>query len=253
MPGGGKLIIKTENFIIDASYAERFPDVTPGNYVAISVVDTGIGMPADVVARAFDPFFTTKPIGQGTGLGLSMVYGFARQSKGHVRIISTPGQGTTVRLKLPRNLADTVSEPVAATAAGVSPPMKRATILLVDDEPQLRRDLAELLMLSGYQVRHAADGAEALRLMHDGQHVDMLVSDVGLPNGMNGRQLADTVQLQWPELPVLLITGYADVEVMQREALPPGMEVMRKPFSLAAFLKKVGAMLKNTPDTQRMA
>jgi PAS domain S-box-containing protein len=247
MPDGGRLLIETENFVVTPAYTERYPDIAPGEYIAISVTDTGIGMTPEVVARAFDPFFTTKPLGQGTGLGLSMLYGFVKQSKGHVRIISTPGQGTTVRLKLPRNLSAKVSTEVASATVRVAQPSQRKTILLVEDEEQLRFDLAEMLELSGYEVLQAGDAGQAMRQLQAGQEIDLLVTDVGLPNGMNGRQLAEAVQMQLPDIQVLFITGYADVAAMQNQSLPAGMQVIRKPFSFDTFSERIGAMLKDAP------
>jgi PAS domain S-box-containing protein len=247
MPDGGRLLIETENFVVTPAYTERYPDIAPGEYIAISVTDTGIGMTPEVVARAFDPFFTTKPLGQGTGLGLSMLYGFVKQSKGHVRIISTPGQGTTVRLKLPRNLSAKVSTEAASATVRVAQPSQRKTILLVEDEEQLRFDLAEMLELSGYEVLQAGDAGQAMRQLQAGQEIDLLVTDVGLPNGMNGRQLAEAVQMQLPDIQVLFITGYADVAAMQNQSLPAGMQVIRKPFSFDTFSERIGAMLKDAP------
>jgi CheY-like chemotaxis protein len=242
MPEGGTIVIETENAVIKPLQAGRYGDLKPGEYVLVTVRDSGAGMPPDVLARAFDPFFTTKPMGQGTGLGLSMVYGFARQSGGHVRIDSTPGQGTEVRMLLPRLAA----EPAAPSAPDSDTPLPAASgkgvVLVVDDEADIRGVMAEVLRLQGYTVLEAADAPQALRQLHE-TAPDMLVTDVGLPNGMNGRQLADQVRVQWPQMPVLLVTGYAESTVMRNETLPAQMELLTKPFAMMAMAEKVGAML----------
>jgi signal transduction histidine kinase/ActR/RegA family two-component response regulator len=244
MPEGGALVIETENATVCAGQAGRYGDLKPGEYVLVRVRDTGSGMPPDVVARAFDPFFTTKPMGQGTGLGLSMVYGFARQSGGSVRIESSPGAGSEVRLVLPRHVEAApvaVQEPADAEAP-LAAASRKGLVLVVDDEADIRVVMAEVLELQGYTVLQAADAPQALRLLHDNRP-DMLVTDIGLPNGMNGRQLADQVRVQWPQLPVLMVTGYAESTVMKNETLPAQMELLIKPFAMHALVDKVEAML----------
>jgi PAS domain S-box-containing protein len=242
MPEGGLLVIETENVTLSAAQARRHGDLRAGEYVQVSVRDNGAGMPPDVVARAFDPFFTTKPMGQGTGLGLSMVYGFAHQSGGNVRIESRPGQGTAVRLLLPRHLVET---PPAA-GPDVEPPLeagsRKGVVMVVDDEADIRAVMSEVLELQGYTVLVACDAPQALRLLKEARP-DMLVTDVGLPNGMNGRQLADHVRVQRPQLPVLMVTGYAESTVMKNETLPAQMEILTKPFAMNALVDKVGALL----------
>jgi PAS domain S-box-containing protein len=246
MPEGGTLAIETENAIIGPLQAGRYGDLKPGDYVLVTVRDTGAGMAPDVLARAFDPFFTTKPMGQGTGLGLSMVYGFARQSGGQIRIDSVPTQGTEVRLLLPRLAAETPAlEPCPGDgplpAAG-----RKGVVLVVDDEADIRLVMAEVLRLQGYTVLEAGDAPQALRELQergcDGRP-DLLVTDIGLPNGMNGRQLADQVRVQWPQTPVLLVTGYAESTVMRNDSLPAQMELLTKPFAMTALVEKVGGML----------
>jgi PAS domain S-box-containing protein len=246
MPQGGILAIETENAIIGPLQAGRYGDLRPGDYVLVTVRDTGAGMPPDVLARAFDPFFTTKPMGQGTGLGLSMVYGFARQSGGQIRIDSVPAQGTEVRLLLPRLTAETpLLEPCPGDAP-LAAAGRKGVVLVVDDEADIRLVMAEVLRLQGYTVLEAADAPQALRQLQergcDGRP-DVLVTDIGLPNGMNGRQLADQVRVQWPQIPVLLVTGYAESTVMRNDSLPAQMELLTKPFAMAALVEKVGAML----------
>jgi len=242
MPEGGALSIETENATVCAGQAGRYGDLPPGDYVLVSVRDTGSGMAPDVVARAFDPFFTTKPMGQGTGLGLSMVYGFARQSGGSVRIESSPGQGSELRLVLPRHVQDVVAFEAGDAEAPLAPASRKGLVLVVDDEADIRGVMAEVLALQGYTVLQAADAPQALRLMRDARP-DLLVTDVGLPNGMNGRQLADQVRIQWPQLPVLMVTGYAESTVMKNETLPAQMELLTKPFAMHALVGKVQAML----------
>jgi PAS domain S-box-containing protein len=254
MPEGGLLAIETENATVRPNQAARYGDLPPGEYVLVSVRDNGAGMPPDVVARAFDPFFTTKPMGQGTGLGLSMVYGFARQSGGNVRIESRAGAGTEVRLLLPRHVT---ADPVVASDTDNVPleaASRKGLVLVVDDDADIRIVMAEVLELQGYTVLQAADAPQALRLLHEvqnerrvdrrgGRRPDMLVTDIGLPNGMNGRQLADQVRVQWPQMPVLLVTGYAESTVMRNDTLPAQMELLIKPFAMNALVEKVGAML----------
>jgi PAS domain S-box-containing protein len=246
MPEGGVIVIETENALIAPLQAGRYGDLKPGEYVLVTVRDSGAGMPPDVAARAFDPFFTTKPMGQGTGLGLSMVYGFARQSGGHVRIDSTPGQGTEVRLLLPRLVAEVPAPPVPGGDTPLPSTGRKGTVLVVDDEADIRTVMAEVLRLQGYTVLEAADAPQALRQLQERGRAgrpDMLVTDIGLPNGMNGRQLADQVRMLWPKIPVLLVTGYAESTVMRNDTLPAQMELLTKPFNMVALAEKVGAML----------
>ena len=236
MPEGGQLTIGTEDIELSRRTSRGQEGAAPGDYVAISITDTGKGMPPDVMERAFDPFFTTKPLGQGTGLGLSQVYGFVRQSGGVVRLESAPGKGTTVHILLPQHAVATVAEGVGAAPAPHAAGPGRA-VLLVEDEDIVRSIAAERLRELGYRVLEAADGPAALQLLDGGAQVDMLVTDVGLPNGMNGRQVAEAVRKRRPELPLLFITGYAGAE------LPPGSEVIDKPFDLNTLARKVQTSL----------
>jgi CheY-like chemotaxis protein len=213
-------------------------DLRPGAYVSLSVADTGTGMTADVIARAFDPFFTTKPIGEGTGLGLSMVYGFVRQSGGQARIQSRPGEGTKVTLYLPRHAGgDKVFDPSAS--AEKAQRGKGETVLVVDDEPSVREIINEVLEELGYAVLEAENGAAGLRILESSRGVDLLVTDVGLPGGMNGRQLADAALVTRPDLKVLFITGYAENAVLGEGSLKPGMHVLTKPFSLETLGQRI--------------
>jgi PAS domain S-box-containing protein len=245
MPGGGTLVVETANRWVDARSA-RERDLPMGQYVSLTVSDNGVGMPPDVVARAFDPFFTTKPIGMGTGLGLSMIYGFAKQSGGQVRIYSEVGNGTSVSIYLPRH--DRQEE--AACAPAEAPLAPRAdqgdTVLVVDDEPALRMIIVEVMQGLGYATLEAGDGAEALRILQSPrQRIDLLVSDVGLPGGMNGRQVADAARTARPGLKVLFITGYAENAVLSHGHLDPGMHVMTKPFEMDVLARRVKQLIES--------
>ena len=243
MPDGGRLTIEAVNARLDDAYAKRHHDVTPGQYVAISVTDSGTGMPPEVVARAFDPFFTTKPLGQGTGLGLSMVYGFAKQSNGYVRIYSEMEQGTTVRLYLPRSSEEAVLDPGLAETIIPATAPEGGTVLVVDDEPVVRMLVSEVLRELGYGVVEVSDGAQALRAVEAMRRIDLIVTDVGLPGGMNGRQLADALRERRPELKVLFITGYAENAAVGNGLLEPGMQVMTKPFAMDVLAAKIRSMI----------
>ena len=230
MPDGGKLTIATANARIDGVTADT-PALSPGEYICIDVTDTGTGMSAEVAARAFDPFFTTKPIGQGTGLGLSMIYGFARQSNGHATIDSKPGQGTSVKLYLPRHRTATVAGPSMHPAPAAERAATGETVLVVEDEPVVRAVILEMLDEQGYQTLEAVDGPSGLRMLRRNEQIDFLVTDVGLP-GMNGRQLADQARETRPGLKILFITGYAESVAIADGFLQPGMEMITKPFDL---------------------
>ncbi|WP_294273149.1 ATP-binding protein [uncultured Sphingomonas sp.] len=240
MPDGGRLTIETANkWLDDRSGRER--DLPPGQYLSICVTDTGSGMDQHTIDRAFEPFFTTKPLGHGTGLGLSMIYGFARQSGGQVRIYSELGMGTTICIYLPRYVGDAeddVEEMVAAL-----PDHGSGTILIVDDEATIRHLVDEVLDEVGYTVIGAADGAAGLKVLQSGVRIDLLITDVGLPNGMNGRQVADAGRSLRPGLKVLFITGYAENAAVGNGHLELGMELLTKPFTLDALTSKVNEMM----------
>ncbi|MFT8245957.1 PAS domain S-box protein [Roseomonas sp. BN140053] len=241
MPDGGRITVETANRRLDER-AARSRDLPPGPFVSVCVSDTGTGMTPEVAARAFDPFFTTKPIGQGTGLGLSMIYGFVRQSGGQVRIYSEPGQGTTVCLYLPRHGG--AEEPVPASAPAAAPRAEQGeTVLVVDDEPTVRMLVTEVLEELGYTPIEAGDGAEGLRVLRSDTRVDLLISDVGLPGGMNGRQLADAGRALRPGLPVLFITGYAENAVVGNGRMEPGMHVLTKPFAMDTLAGRIRAII----------
>ncbi|MBN8875290.1 MAG: response regulator, partial [Rhodospirillales bacterium] len=243
MPTGGRLTIETENAHLDQRTAmER--DVQAGQYVGVHVTDTGVGMTPDVVARAFDPFFTTKPLGQGTGLGLSMIYGFVRQSGGQVRIYSEEGRGTSVKLYLPRHFGP-VREEADAPRALATPALAptHGTVLVVDDEPTIRMLVLEVLDTLGYVALEAGDGPSGMHHLLSSQRIDLLVTDVGLPGGMNGRQLADAARVRRPELKVLFITGYAENAVIGNGLLEPGMQVIAKPFAMEVLASRIRMIL----------
>ena len=243
MPKGGRITIETANKWLDGHAAiER--DVPAGQYVSLCVTDTGTGMGPEVVARAFDPFFTTKPLGEGTGLGLSMIYGFARQSGGQVRIYSEVDQGTTMCLYLPRDHSGADAQPQAASPSPAPVHGSGEVVLVVDDEPTIRMLIAEVLEELGYASIEAPDGAAGLRVLESGARVDLLITDVGLPGGMNGRQVADAARVQRPNLKVLFITGYAENAAVGNGHLERGMEVLTKPFAMAALGQRVRTLLE---------
>jgi CheY-like chemotaxis protein len=238
MPSGGRLTVETGNRWIDQRTG-RERDLDPGQYVSLCVSDTGTGMTPEVIAKAFDPFFTTKPLGLGTGLGLSMIYGFARQSGGQVRIYSEVGEGTNVCIYLPRHFGDAddaepEAELTAAPRAGAG-----ETVLVVDDEPTVRMLVVEVLEELGYSAIEAGDGPAGLKILQSSVRIDLLVTDVGLPGGMNGRQMADAARVHRPHLRVLFITGYAENAVVGNGHLEPGMHVMTKPFAMEALAGRI--------------
>ena len=237
----GKLTIETGNAFLDESYAAAHAEVRPGQYMMIAVSDTGCGMTKEVSARAFEPFFTTKQAGQGTGLGLSQVFGFVKQSGGHVKIYSEPGQGTTVKLYLPRIAAAASEvakepEPFVARTYG-------ETILVVEDEEDVRTFTAEALRELGYQVTLAPDAHAALVVLEKLGGVSLLFTDVGLPNGVNGRQLADEARQRWPDIKVLFTTGYARNAIVHHGRLDPGVELIVKPFTQSSLAAKIRQVL----------
>jgi signal transduction histidine kinase len=242
MPDGGRLTIETANTWLDEAYAAEHEDVSAGQYVMIAVSDTGIGMDRDTLSRVFEPFFTTKDVGQGTGLGLSQVYGFIKQSNGHVNLYSEPGQGTAVKLYLPRLTADrpevVVEERQEVVEAGHG-----ETILVVEDEAAVRELAVTSLKELGYRVLSAGDGAGALQALARNTAIDLLFTDIGLPGGMTGRQLAEAARARRPDLKVVYTTGYARNAIVHGGLLDPGQELLPKPFSYAALAAKIRAML----------
>jgi signal transduction histidine kinase/CheY-like chemotaxis protein len=248
MPDGGQLVIETANVALDdqraASNEVPLRNVPAGEYVALSVTDTGAGMSPTTLARAFDPFFTTKPLGQGTGLGLSMIYGFVEQSGGHVVLRSEIGKGTTVTLYLPRHFG-TVDSEVEVHAAAGSSSKKSAVVLVVEDELPIRMVIADVLSDLGYTVLEAGDGHSGVKILDAGTFIDLLITDVGLPGGMNGRQLADAARERRPNLNVLFITGYAENAAIGNglAVQGQGMQVMTKPFTLDALAARIQGII----------
>jgi signal transduction histidine kinase/PAS domain-containing protein len=243
MPNGGQIIVETANKWLDAR-AARQHDMPEGQFMSLSVTDTGVGMPPDVAARAFEPFFTTKPTGEGTGLGLSMVYGFARQSGGQVRIYSEVGEGTTVCIYLPRFYGELARDDEPAKAANMSSSKNSETVLVVDDEPTVRMLVSDILEELGYVAIEAADSVAGLKVLQSDARIDLLVTDVGLPGGMNGRQMAEAARVTRPDLKVLFITGYAENSVLGNGRLAPGMAVMTKPFPVEMMASRIKQMIE---------
>ncbi len=249
MPDGGRLTIELANKMLDEEYAKNHVEVTPGDYAMLAVSDTGHGMTPEVVARVFEPFFTTKPDGKGTGLGLAMVFGFVKQSGGHVKIYSEPGEGTTVRLYLPRAVG-------AATGAGqrsgvpIELPRGSATILVVEDEPAVREIAVAILSELGYRVLEAADGEEGLRVF--GKHaaaIDMLLTDVVLPGRIRAREMAENIVAVRPEVRVLFMSGYTENAIVHQGRLDDGVHLIGKPFKRDQLARKVAEVLRAATNT----
>ena len=242
MPDGGRITIETANKWIDAR-AAKDRDLTPGQYVSVCVTDTGAGMTPEVIERAFDPFYTTKPLGQGTGLGLSMIHGFVRQSGGQVRIYSEVDQGTTMCLYLPRFTGELEADDNVTPVEELEPGQGE-TVLIIDDEEAIRMLVNDVLGEAGYRVLEADDGPSGLRILNSESRIDLLITDVGLPGGFNGRQVADAARQARPDLKVLFITGYADNAVIGNGHLDPGMQVITKPFPITALAQRVREIIE---------
>jgi PAS domain S-box-containing protein len=242
MPAGGRLTIETANTWLDDPTA-RQRDMIEGQYVAVAVSDTGTGMTPDVLARAFDPFFTTKPVGQGTGLGLSMIYGFAKQSSGQTRLYSELGQGTTAKIYLPRHVGqvevDSAPEGSERPRAGAG-----ETVLVVDDEPTVRTLIADTLSELGYITIEAADAVSGMKVLDSDVRLDLLITDIGLPGGMNGREMTDKALQRRPDLKVLFITGYAENAAIGNGHLRPGMQVLSKPFAMEKLAARIKSIIQ---------
>jgi signal transduction histidine kinase/CheY-like chemotaxis protein len=237
MPEGGRITIETVNQWVDER-AARERDLKAGQYIAILVTDTGTGIPKDIVERIFDPFFTTKPIGQGTGLGLSMIHGFVRQSGGQIRVDSEPGIGTTMSLYLPRYTGSAPDE-ISAAISGIAATGAGETVLVIDDEPVVRMLITEVVQEAGYVALEAGDGPAGLEILRSDRRIDLLVTDVGLPGGMNGRQVADAARISRPDLKVLFVTGYAENAAVGNGLLDRGMQVITKPFVTSDLASRI--------------
>ena len=242
MEGRGKLTIEAGNASIDDAYAARHEDVNPGHYLMLAITDTGCGMPSDVLARVFEPFFTTKPEGQGTGLGLSMVFGFVKQSGGHIKIYSEPGQGTTVRIYLPRTqeredlAADTETGPITGGSE---------TILVVEDDEEVRRTAADILADLGYRVLKAKDADSALAIVESGVPIDVLFTDVVMPGSLRSPELARKAKERIPDIAVLFTSGYTDNAIVHGGKLDPGVHLLSKPYSREALARKLRHLIRN--------
>jgi two-component system NtrC family sensor kinase len=251
MPDGGRLTIETANSYLDEDYAAAHGDgLAAGQYVMLAITDSGIGMNREVRERAFEPFFTTKPTGMGTGLGLSMVYGFMKQSNGHANIYSEPGEGTTLKLYFPR-LAEQRELPDWSEVRGAARPALargRETILLVEDDEEVRRFATDVLSEHGYKVHAMGDGASALQVLDRESEISLLFTDVVLPGGMNGRQLADEAQRRRPNLRVLYATGYTRNAIIHQGRLDADVELLTKPFTAEALLRKLRQVLDAQPN-----
>ncbi|MDZ5436006.1 response regulator [Pseudomonas fluorescens] len=242
MPDGGNLVVETSNRHLDVQFTQPHSNLDPGDYVVLSVTDTGCGMPQSTINRAFDPFFTTKPIGQGTGLGLSMIYGFSKQSRGHVAIQSEVGKGTTVSLYLPR-FGGEVPRDLPVESPHPLSASNGETVLIVEDDPAVRVLVSTVLSELGYAFVEADDADSAMPILDSGQRIDLMISDVGLP-GMNGRQLAEIGRQYRPELKVLFITGYAEHAAVRGGFLDSGMQMITKPFTFDLLTAKVREMIR---------
>jgi CheY-like chemotaxis protein len=243
MPDGGKLTIETANARLDAAYAEEHPEVTAGEYVMVAVTDAGCGMTPEVVQRAFDPFFTTKPPGQGTGLGLSQVFGFLKQSGGHVIIYSEVGNGTTIKLYLPRLRADAAHAPVVAPIHVPNAVGAKELILVVEDNDKVRDVTVQLLHELNYATIDADGAKAALALLEAHPDVKVLLTDVVMPE-MNGRKLAEEALKRWPDLKVLYTTGYTRSAIVHNGVLDPDVELLVKPFTIEALAQKLDEILR---------
>ena len=241
MPDGGRLTLSCEEVELDEECCARNPGITPGRYIMVGVSDTGVGIDSDTLDKVFDPFFTTKPIGQGTGLGLSMVYGFAKQSNGLVRINSTVGEGTVVRIFLP--VADQQTEAESVEHAAIHHGDGQS-VLLVEDDDSVRLLVRDVLEELGYKATEAADGQQAMRILESGQRFDLMISDVGLP-GMNGRQLAEIARAHLPDLPILFVTGYAEGAAVRGGFLSNNMQMITKPFQIEMLSARIREMLES--------
>jgi PAS domain S-box-containing protein len=249
MPDGGRITIKSTNLSLDEA-AARTRQLPPGDYVSVCVSDTGVGMSRAVIERAFDPFFTTKPLGQGTGLGLSMIHGFVIQSGGQVRIDSAPGLGAAICLELPRCIDEAAQDLPAPRPAPAAVSASGASILVIDDEAVVRMLMRDVLKAAGYRVMDASDGLDALKILQSDAPIDLLITDVGLPGGMNGRQVAEAARVARPGLKALFVTGYAENDCVGAGKLEPGMQVLTKPFAMNQLKAKVSEM---TRDDDRRA
>src|SRR6185295_14609732 len=242
MPEGGKLTIETSNAYLDEAYCREHEGIVPGQYVLIAVSDSGAGMSAETIDRAFEPFFTTKEAGAGTGLGLSQVYGFMKQSGGHVKIYSEPGVGTTVKLYIPRLLDKDAASPSQPIRVAPPPAGRGQLVLVVEDDDDVRRLTVDILIEAGYSILSANGSVQALRLLDAHPNIVLLMTDVVMP-GMNGRKLAEEALRRRPNLKVLFTTGYTRNAIVHNGTLDDGAELIVKPFTLEALAAKIAWVL----------
>jgi CheY-like chemotaxis protein len=248
MPDGGRLTIETSNAYLDDAYLAAHAEVHAGQYMMLAVSDTGTGMDAATMAQAFEPFFTTKPVGKGTGLGLSQVYGFVKQSGGHVKIYSEPGEGTSVKIYLPRLAGEAAEEP---DELPLPEGMSEETVLVVEDDDDVRAYSVETLRELGYRVIEAHDGPSALRLLARQPRVDLLFTDVVLPGGLTGAQLAADVRTLRPGVKILFTTGYSRNAIVHHGRLDQGVQLITKPFSFSDLAAKVRDVLDDATQTSK--
>ena len=248
MPEGGKLTIEVVNAALDDAYAARHAEVEPGQYVLFAITDTGKGMDATTMARALDPFFTTKPSGEGTGLGLPQVYGFVKQSGGHLKIYSEVGDGTTVKLYLPRSLGQETAQPTRVAALAET---GTETVLLVDDDEIVQATVSSMLEDLGYTVLSALSGVEALAILEKGVKVDLLFTDVVMPGAISGRQLAERAVERVPTIRILFTSGYTENAIVHNGRLDPGVELLSKPYGRQQLAAKVRRVLDGAPKEPR--
>lgn len=243
MPGGGKLTIETANSRLDYEYAASRSEVTPGQYVMLTISDTGSGMAPELLKQVFEPFFTTKEAGKGTGLGLSMVYGFVKQSGGHVEIYSEPGQGTSVKIYLPRTTG--VGTYVSPAIEPKAMPTGHESILVIEDNSDVRAFVVSALDILGYKVLQAADGPGALAVMEENPNTELLFTDVVLQGGMNGRELADEIQERYKDIKVLFTSGYTDNAIVHHGRLDAGTQLLVKPYSRISLALRIRDVLES--------
>lgn len=245
MPGGGQLLIETRNVVLDQDYVSHHPDVAPGSYAMLAVTDTGIGIPAEALDKVFEPFFTTKEVGRGTGLGLSMVYGFIKQSNGHIKIYSEVGRGTSIKMYLPR--ADGAADAEAAVDAPLLP-VGTERLLVVEDNADVRARIGEILRSLGYSVDEATDGAAALALCESaGRPYDLLLTDVVMPGALSGKALADAISSRWPATPVVFMSGYTEDAITHQGRLDSGVRLLAKPFRRHELAQAIRQALDDRP------
>ena len=241
MPNGGKLTLETRNVVLDENYARSNSEVTAGNYVMIAVSDTGEGMPPELLDKVFEPFFTTKEVGKGSGLGLSMVYGFVKQSNGHIKIYSEVGHGTTVKLYLPQAAGSALAN--APVENRGEPEHGGETILVVEDDPLVRQYVLTQIQSLGYATLSASSGAEAIAVIDAGKPIDLLFTDVIMPGNMNGRELAEEALKRRPEIRVLFTSGYTENAIIHHGRLDPGVLLLAKPYRRSDLATLIRAAL----------